>query len=414
MRDFFKVFLAIVCFERISCNLDQRRIEARDFIYPPSHSPAHLKAIASDLFEVSECSLLFISNPECFCSPWEATPHFPTMAVHDLAFNAFYYYYQKINIHSLQASLFKNFLFNNPIQAGNQIADYAKKSASLRPNRIPKIVHLLWVTDPENPHPYPDRYIRTMRENSRITLSKCCMVFLWSNLDPEKVPTFLQMRGIFFRSAFKNLKEIDSEFLPKTKIMMEQFFQAKRFSRIADIYRIYILRKMGGLYLDSDVHFFQPIDYLFENYDSVNLRIQLPIICAIESYFFGYKANHPILNHMVEYLEELDGKSAVIPIVNDVLIEYFTQIPMFWALSTLVHLFENRNNPLSKDLLLEFNLGIGFMSHDNERSWKKGEFGQLSNSSFGFTENRTEYKQQLDQRLFHIVKSELNLTRDPS
>lgn len=395
-------------FPKSQCNLDQRKIEARDFVLPPSFTPKHLRVFSKGLFQVDECQFYIVSNLECFCPAWQATPSFPVMEVHDLAFNAFYFYYKPIDLSALQFSLYKNFLLNNPILIEKELADFSQDHrGSLPRSRIPKLVHLLWVTDPENPHPYPQKYIRIMMENSKVTLSRCCTVFLWSNVDQAKIPSFSQLQSVFFRSTFKNLKEIEGEFLPKTKEMMKQLFLTKQFSRIADIYRIYILKKQGGLYLDADVHFYKPIDPLFENFDSVNLRIQLPILAAVESFFFAYKPNHPILDNMVEFLEELDGKSAVIPIVNEIAIEYFTQIPMFWALASHVYFYENRNNLELKDLMLEFNLGIRFMSHDNDRSWKKGGFGQVSDSFHGFTMTREEYKEHILRRLEKMVKTEI-------
>ncbi len=161
-------------------------------------------------------------------------------------------------------------------------------AAASNPDRVPKVVHFIWI----GPRPFP----RESVENVRTWMAKNpdWTFYFWTDRSrPVPVPG-MQTRMVQ-----------DLNFLK----LKECFSKSDNPGEKSDVLRYEILYQEGGVYVDHDVKCFKSFDPLNKAYDFY-CGIDMPYTSSLPSCVFttnnliGVKAGHPILMRCMELLQE--------------------------------------------------------------------------------------------------------------
>lgn len=120
----------------------------------------------------------------------------------------------------------------------------------------------------------------------------------------------------------------------------------KKYGYVADYIRIAVLKKYGGIYLDTDVEIVKPFDDLLSN----DFMISFENGAYCETAVLGSVPNHPLLDKLKQFYEHrsflIKGKPDLTPntpIITSFLMKYYGLKPK--ASTQKLCDLENKNNP---------------------------------------------------------------------
>lgn len=155
---------------------------------------------------------------------------------------------------------------------------------------IPKIIHCVWLSGEEKPEQY-----------------KMCMNS-WHEIMPDY-----------------DIKEWNINNLPK-EILTHQFVRGaienKKWAYATDVIRLYVLKKFGGIYLDTDVFVYRKFDDFLDSqafsclelnpselYDSVKNNSKELLGIGIEAGVLGAEKGHQWIEDILQYYDKLEFKN---------------------------------------------------------------------------------------------------------
>jgi hypothetical protein len=135
---------------------------------------------------------------------------------------------------------------------------------------IPKIIHWCWV-GPDAPPPF---------------ILKCLST--WKKVLPDY--------KIICWDA-KCLDDIDNVFV-------KEAYKLRKWAFVADYVRFYVLKKYGGIYLDSDVEVYKSFDPFLQYSFFTGQDISKDrIVVGPEAAILGFEANHPFLDEILKHYD---------------------------------------------------------------------------------------------------------------
>jgi len=159
---------------------------------------------------------------------------------------------------------------------------------------IPKLIHLIWLG--EQPlHPLMNQW-------------RC----RWKELHPDwEVLLWTDRTGVSMVRSNHLQGEAHLAASPEHNSLLAQ---ACHLSQRSNIWRYLIMNKFGGLYVDTDVEPFKPVDDVVGNLTAFAAKRQLPPLGTwlqkqepvYECAFFGAVPDHPWLRHLVNNLQLCD------------------------------------------------------------------------------------------------------------
>lgn len=166
--------------------------------------------------------------------------------------------------------------------------------------KIPLITHHIWLTNPSNPSNMFDRYIKWMENTIKFNKTRDgWQHFLWiqsKDLLPELVERISQNPDI-------TIMEVDEAFMKEmtNKDAYQDALSRFKFGMSSDILRLEILKKYGGIYLDTDYEAFQSfkgINTMYNFYAGLE-----PVSSYICNAIIGASINHPVILKMIELIK---------------------------------------------------------------------------------------------------------------
>lgn len=167
--------------------------------------------------------------------------------------------------------------------------------------KIPLITHHIWLTNPAKPSDMFDRYVKWMENTAKFNKTKDGWKhFLWiqsKDLLPEFVERISQNPDITIMEIDENFKQ---EMTNRTEY--EDALSRLKFGMSSDILRLEILKKYGGIYLDTDYEAFQSfkgINTMYNFYAGLE-----PVSNYICNAIIGASPNHPVILKMIELIKK--------------------------------------------------------------------------------------------------------------
>lgn len=100
---------------------------------------------------------------------------------------------------------------------------------------------------------------------------------------------------------------------------VREAYKAKKWSLVADFFRLKIIYDFGGVYLDTDVELIKPLDDLLNNYAYMGIESSGFVNTGSG---FGSERNHPLLKELIEEFEQAkfyEEKPAIFSIMKSVM-----------------------------------------------------------------------------------------------
>ena len=163
------------------------------------------------------------------------------------------------------------------------------------PMHIPKLAHHIWLGG-QPLHPL-----------MKLWLAK------WISLNPS-------WHFLLWREGDR-FEELTCGDIKLTTSASDLLARACHLSQRANIWRYEIVRQLGGLYLDTDMEPFKPIDGLIDDVQAFVVRGTRRNQVVYETAFFGAIPHHPLLNTLVAELPTRDPS-----ITLSLGVDYFTPI----------------------------------------------------------------------------------------
>jgi len=106
---------------------------------------------------------------------------------------------------------------------------------------------------------------------------------------------------------------------------VKKAYDQKQWALVSDYARLDILRKFGGIYMDTDIELVRPLDELLEH----ELFIGFMWDCNLGTAVLGARPEHPIIVDLLRKYDEADDWSGMLP-NNDLYTRYFLEhVPSF-------------------------------------------------------------------------------------
>jgi len=141
-------------------------------------------------------------------------------------------------------------------------------------------------------------------------------VWLGSNEIPEKFASFVQgWRTLHpdWKIIKWNEENFDCQSIDWIKIALEE----KNYPLAADIIRSWVLLNYGGVYLDTDIELFKPLDKLAEENDFfIGYETDFWFGCAVLGARKGHKIMHEVFERYLEPCEKLNSSSNMQCLLN--------------------------------------------------------------------------------------------------
>jgi len=134
---------------------------------------------------------------------------------------------------------------------------------------IPKIIHQIWIGGNNIPQQY-QYYNSTWKK-----LNPDWNIIIWEDED---------------------IKKLDPD-------IIKLINQARSFAEKADIMRLDILKKYGGVYVDMDTLALKPFDKIIQNYEFVAVTAATDENFEVTNSLIASSINNPIINNAIEYLK---------------------------------------------------------------------------------------------------------------
>ena len=201
--------------------------------------------------------------------------------------------FQVFNTYDLALPCIYSSLYNKEyyIDIRSQFMEIIQKTIFTRVDhlKIPKIIHLTWMTDLINPSPYKE----ILKENvvNMIALLPDFEFYFWSNLNYE----FTKCIDIECKIHMMDISQLN--LLPNFINLINNFLDLKIFVGAADIIKLLVLESYGGIVLDGDYKFYNsPIDfhYIFDFYAAAHENK------TFGGSYLAAKPQHPIVKKALE------------------------------------------------------------------------------------------------------------------
>lgn len=162
-------------------------------------------------------------------------------------------------------------------------------------HKIPQIIHNIWFTSSLNPVEPPERYIHWMLDAEQTNPNKHGwrhILWVHDKRDLPKTMERLEGRGIEvleigdFEGAFSHIQIVLKE------------IEARKFGKASDVFRYMVLKKMGGIYKDTDYRLMQSCNVLTRLYDFF-VGVE-PMSNFIGNAFIASKPNHPVISGVLD------------------------------------------------------------------------------------------------------------------
>ena len=141
----------------------------------------------------------------------------------------------------------------------------------MKEDRIPKIIHYVWVGGPEKPK----------------DIQRC--LASWKK----------HLKGYEIKEWNESNFDINSHPFVKAA------YEAKKWAYVSDYIRLKAIYNEGGIYLDTDVIVFENFDKYLKNRAFVGYENDKNLSAAV----FGAEKNHPFLKSMIKHYDELKNYS---------------------------------------------------------------------------------------------------------
>jgi hypothetical protein len=140
------------------------------------------------------------------------------------------------------------------------------QTAPLTKSHIPQIMHRIWLTDPAAPSQPSDELLSRLGEMNGV-LDGSWQIFFWIN-DVSLIECLRQSGPISAQISFILISELkDDNLYSKIHTLVE----ARRFVLAADLVKVAVLKRFGGVYCDLGVRFSEKFLPAFDMYDLVIL-----------------------------------------------------------------------------------------------------------------------------------------------
>ena len=157
---------------------------------------------------------------------------------------------------------------------------FASMSLSKNENKIPRIIHQIWVGQ--------NIYPKIFRQWTRIWRKRHpgWKYILWTEKSLSK----------YFADGLFNQRTFDTA-----------LFEEKNYAKASDVARFEIINKYGGLYVDTDVLCFESFEKLHFLYDFYATQGASQLVFWAASGHFGAIQNHPILINMIDFIKQFEN-----------------------------------------------------------------------------------------------------------
>lgn len=184
---------------------------------------------------------------------------------------------------------------------------------STKSEKIPRIMHKVWLTHPSNPFEIPEKLWETLKKF--ISELSDIVVYLWV-MDKENIKSSLKalVRANPGKIIVKTADELLQMMAPNMKSFFQMLFETRFLAKASDVIRLYALFKYGGVFTDLDMLFKRDLMYIL-NYDMAVTVFRTEISYIAELYLMGFTPGHPALASCFEVwekMEELKKKELVI------------------------------------------------------------------------------------------------------
>jgi mannosyltransferase OCH1-like enzyme len=161
---------------------------------------------------------------------------------------------------------------------------------------LQKNIHFIWIGST-----IKDKYIHTIINCKKI--NSIYNVYLWidNRSVNESIQNILENNNIIIKNVIDDLNSNEITFNIKNNEIINYLNTFPNYGYKADILRLYIVYKYGGIYSDIDSIWIKPLDNNF-NYEFVTYRIDKQ--CSnITNSFFGFNNNSFIIKNIIDNLK---------------------------------------------------------------------------------------------------------------
>ena len=151
----------------------------------------------------------------------------------------------------------------------------------------------------------------------------------------------------------------------------EESVQRKAWAFTSDFFRVYILKKYGGIYVDTDVEILKP----FDEFLNAHLFMSYIFDDSIGTAVIGVEPNSPIMNDWLKILQDDYEKTGEFTVSNFWVTKYFLDKVAGFKLDGKRQSLPGGIELYPKDyferLQLKKNSGGGYCVHHCEGAWRK-------------------------------------------
>ena len=147
---------------------------------------------------------------------------------------------------------------------------------------IPKKIHYIWISSTKNAAK-PENIERCLQSWKKVLLDYEIVEWNESNLPIEEF------------------------------VYAKEAYEQKKWAFVSDFFRLWVLEKYGGIYLDTDVVFYSTLDPFLDN----RLFVGTEFTDQISTHIIGAEAHHPFLKSCLDYYDNrhfvVDGENDMTP-----------------------------------------------------------------------------------------------------
>jgi hypothetical protein len=266
-----------------------------------------------------KCDQRFLPDEKCYCMETRNRPNGPYVDHKHLTYILYYNLIEKMPLYEMNNRLKKIYdrssdIFTKSLKGQMQMPPREKE-------RIPRIMHKIWITHHTEPYGIPERNFQILREF--LTELGDVQVFLWV-MDENNIQESLQA---FKKISPKNIvikkaDELIQEMTPRMREFFMYLFNSRRLTKASDLLRLYALYKYGGIFTDLDITINR--DFMFTLfYDMTLFVFRSNMSFLAEIFYMSFSKEHPALKLFFDVWEELDAiETSAVKIIEGVEIHW--------------------------------------------------------------------------------------------
>jgi mannosyltransferase OCH1-like enzyme len=155
---------------------------------------------------------------------------------------------------------------------------------------LPKIIHFIWIGAK-----IPQKYVDTIANCKCINTNYRVICWVDDNSISLETINFLRNSGLEIKNIYNYINTQINDNSNLEKYILSLLGRFDNFGYKADIIRLYVVYKFGGIYSDIDSIWLKPLDHNFE-YDFVSYRIDHECSNCTNSFFGFHKESIFIKN----------------------------------------------------------------------------------------------------------------------